>query len=185
MTAEPFLPLLARWQNFYVIVGSAAGGLTGLQFVVMTLIADARAGGNIHTVRAFGSPTVVHFCMALLMAAVATAPWNAMPGAAVTWGLCGVAGVVYSLFAISHAHRQSDYKPDLGDWIWYGLAPVGTYAILALSGLLLLRNAAIGLFVVAGASLALLFIGIHNAWGTVTYVAVQRSKKKKGEVPEE
>jgi hypothetical protein len=62
---------------------------------------------------------------------------------------------------------------------------VGTYAILALSGLLLLRNAAIGLFVVAGASLALLFIGIHNAWDTVTYVAVQRSKKKKGEVPEE
>jgi hypothetical protein len=31
---------LAGWQNFYVIVGSSAGALIGLQFVVMTLIAS-------------------------------------------------------------------------------------------------------------------------------------------------
>ena len=27
--------LLAGWENFYVITGSAAGGLTGLTFVVI------------------------------------------------------------------------------------------------------------------------------------------------------
>ena len=31
---------LSGWENFYVIVGSSAGALIGLQFVVMTLIAD-------------------------------------------------------------------------------------------------------------------------------------------------
>ena len=31
---------LAAWQSFYVIVGSSGGALIGLQFVVMTLIAD-------------------------------------------------------------------------------------------------------------------------------------------------
>jgi len=31
---------LAGWDSFYVIVGSAAGALIGLQFVVVTLIAD-------------------------------------------------------------------------------------------------------------------------------------------------
>jgi len=31
---------LGTWQNFYVIVGSSAGALIGLQFVVMTLIAN-------------------------------------------------------------------------------------------------------------------------------------------------
>jgi len=31
---------LAAWNSFYVIVGSSAGALTGLQFVVMTLIAE-------------------------------------------------------------------------------------------------------------------------------------------------
>ncbi len=34
------MPELAKWDNFYVIVGSAAGALIGLQFVVLTLIAD-------------------------------------------------------------------------------------------------------------------------------------------------
>src|SRR5271157_4358910 len=31
---------LAGWESFYVIVGSSAGALIGLQFVVITLIAD-------------------------------------------------------------------------------------------------------------------------------------------------
>lgn len=30
---------LARWANFFVIVGSSAGALIGLQFVVITLVA--------------------------------------------------------------------------------------------------------------------------------------------------
>ncbi len=29
-----------EWENFYVIVGSAAGALIGLEFVVVTLLAD-------------------------------------------------------------------------------------------------------------------------------------------------
>jgi hypothetical protein len=31
------LPMLAKWESFYVIVGSSAGALTGLQFVVSLL----------------------------------------------------------------------------------------------------------------------------------------------------
>ena len=31
---------LAEWDSFYLIVGGAAGALIGLQFVVMTLLAD-------------------------------------------------------------------------------------------------------------------------------------------------
>jgi hypothetical protein len=34
--------VLADWESFYVIVGSSAGALTGLMFVVITLVADAR-----------------------------------------------------------------------------------------------------------------------------------------------
>ena len=30
---------LKAWENYYVIVGSSAGALTGLQFVVLTMIA--------------------------------------------------------------------------------------------------------------------------------------------------
>lgn len=32
-------PLVADWENFYVITGSSAAGLTGLTFVVIALAA--------------------------------------------------------------------------------------------------------------------------------------------------
>jgi len=64
---HPITPVaLAPWQNFYVIGGSSAGVLTGLQFVVMTLVTQARAVNSMRDVRAFGTPTVLHFCTAHL-----------------------------------------------------------------------------------------------------------------------
>jgi len=34
----PAQDTLLQWENFYIIVGSSAGALTGLQFVVMALV---------------------------------------------------------------------------------------------------------------------------------------------------
>lgn len=39
MIQEASLPFLTNWQNFYMIIGSAAATLTGLMFVATTLIA--------------------------------------------------------------------------------------------------------------------------------------------------
>ena len=68
---------LPGWENFYVIVGSSAGALIGLQFVVITLIADtpvARAAAQASG--AFATPSVVHFGVVLFLSAVISAPWN-------------------------------------------------------------------------------------------------------------
>jgi hypothetical protein len=171
------LSVLTRWENFYVIVGSSAGALTGLQFVTMTLIAESRIS-DMRAVRAFGSPTMVHFCVVLLVSALASCPWDSMLPAAVALGCCGVGGLTYSLMAVRHARTQTSYKPDWEDWMWYGWLPVATYASLALGGFVVARNPASGLFVVAAICLALLFIGIHNSWDSVTYIAVHRPGKK-------
>jgi hypothetical protein len=62
---------LAGWENFYVIVGSSAGALIGLQFVVMALIANLPRGpGAAQTGKAFATPTVVHFGTVLLLSAL-------------------------------------------------------------------------------------------------------------------
>src|SRR5690348_7749139 len=54
----------AGWENFYVIVGSSAGALIGLQFVVITLLSGRPAGpGQQEAGAAFGTPTIVHFTM--------------------------------------------------------------------------------------------------------------------------
>ena len=68
----------AEWDSFYVIVGSAAGALIGLQFVVMTLIAEKPARDMQRAGAAFATPTIVHFGAVLLVSALMRVPW---PGA--------------------------------------------------------------------------------------------------------
>jgi hypothetical protein len=90
---EAVLSPLTQWESFYVIVGSSAGALTGLQFVVIALIAEAEAAASMQEVRAFGTPTVVHFCAVLFVSAVLSAPWHALSSAGLALDACGVAGL--------------------------------------------------------------------------------------------
>ena len=60
--APRVLPPLTEWENFYVIVGSSAAALTGLQFVVIAVGAEVSETRDPEAVSAFGTPTVVHFC---------------------------------------------------------------------------------------------------------------------------
>jgi len=38
---SPAHALLSQWESFWVIVGSSAGGLTGLMFVVVALVRES------------------------------------------------------------------------------------------------------------------------------------------------
>ena len=167
---------LGAWINFYVIVGSSAGALTGLQFVVITLIAQTQATGSMREIRAFGTPTVVHFCVALLISAVMSAPWHALSSVGFCLGVCAVLGFGYSSTVIWHA-RKAAYNPDAEDWFWYAALPLFAYAALLTAAVLLWWRPHVSLFVIAATSLLFLCVGIHNSWDTVTYVAVKRGEK--------
>jgi hypothetical protein len=164
---------LTDWANFYVILGSSAGALTGLQFIVMTLIAQTRMPASPEDVRAFGTPTVVHFSTALLISAMMAAPWPSLSNLDIGIGVCGGLGVVYALLVLWHAWK-APYNPDAEDWIWYGVLPLLAYAALGAAAMVLVLHPMQSLFVIAGTTLVLLLIGIHNCWDTVTYVAVHR-----------
>jgi hypothetical protein len=71
--------------------------------------------------------------------------------------------------------RQTDYQPVLEDWLWHTVFPLISYTTLVVAALLLPSNPAPALFVVGAATLLLLFIGIHNAWDNVTYLALERT----------
>ena len=171
---------LADWDNFYVIVGSSAGALTGLMFVVITLIADRRAGGSGGEVAAYGTPNVVHFCVVLLVSALLAAPWESLHVAGVALVIIGVAGVAYAAIIlrrmIRRAHLQNSYTPLLEDWLWFGLFPFTAYIALVVAALIFLADPAVALFIVGAALLLLLFIGIHNAWDTITFIATDPSR---------
>jgi hypothetical protein len=175
---------LREWESFYVIVGSSAGALTGLQFVVLTLISEAGVvRGTSDTLSAFASPNVVHFCAALLVSALFSTPWHGLGGPSVAVGICGICGFIYSVMVLRRALRQKDYKPVLEDWVWHAALPMLAYAALSVAGLTLASDPEDTLFVVGGAALLLVFVGIHNAWDTVTYVMSQRTRERRAQAP--
>ncbi len=105
---------LPVWENFYVIVGTAAATLTGLMFVVITLTSrlGQRSGSG---VAAFGTPTVVHFSVALLLAAMLCAPWQALWHVGLALGVCGIGSFIYTFVVVRRMFRQTSYKPVMED----------------------------------------------------------------------
>src|SRR5260370_13360306 len=86
---------LTAWDNFYVIIGSSAGALTGLTFVAITLVAGTPLRSRGWGIGAFTTPTVVHFGVVLLVSAILSAPWPALWHAALTLGLTGLGGLAH------------------------------------------------------------------------------------------
>jgi hypothetical protein len=173
------MPELTGWENFYVIVGSSAGALIGLQFVVITLIADVPIVKDMERASStFATPTIVHFCAVLLLSAVINAPWRGATPVAIIWGVLGLVGVIYTLVVARRMRLQTAYSPQFEDLLFHLLLPFAAYATLLGSAYAALSNIGGALFGVSAAALLLLFIGIHNAWDAVTYhVFVMRRKK--------
>ena len=173
------MSLLTEWNSFYVIVGSSAGALIGLQFVVLTLIGERPPQGAEEAGAAFATPSVVHFAVVLLLSAILSAPWNGIWTVAMLWVLLGLGGIVYTGVVARRMRMQTFYQPVFEDWLFHVLLPVGSYTLLAVSGYLAPSHARPTMFVVAAATLLFLFVGIHNAWDAVTYYILVHKKEQR------
>lgn len=169
---------LSDWDSFYVITGSAAAALTGLQFVVMALVSETRMRSSTATIDAFGTPTIVHFCAVLFVSATLSAPWHVLSLTALPIGGCGIAGVIYALLIARRTTRQADYAAVMEDWIFHVILPCISYAVLLIAAILLPRHETDALFMTGAVALLLLFVGIHNAWDSVTYIVVKIPPKE-------
>jgi len=170
--------MLSQWESFWVIVGSSAGGLTGLMFVVVALVKESSLPRSPDSLNAFGTPTVIHFVAVLLLAAVLSAPWQRFKDPAHVVGATAIAGVVYLLIVLRRMRRQSGYKPVLEDWVWHQILPLIAYVTLFVGAAGLSHEQDWALFAIGAASLLLLFVGIHNAWDTVAYVVATEKDRK-------
>ena len=170
------MTMLTGWQNFYVIVGSSAGALIGLQFVVMTLIIEMPGLSDVERASgAFATPTIIHFGAVLLLSALGTVPWHRILAISILWSVMGLVGVVYALIVARRMQLQTAYSPVFEDWLFHVLLPLAAYATLLAAACVARSNVRAALFCVGATVLLLLFLGIHNAWDTVTYqVFLQR-----------
>ena len=171
------LPILSHWQNFYMIMGTAAATLTGLMFVATTIIAgiDTHVPTANAGVAAFNTPTVVHFCAVLLLAGILSAPWQTFSSLSLLLGLLGLGMVFYSIIVLRRMRRMPHYQSTLEDWLWYMVLPLLAYISLIAAAIMLSANPAPALYIVSTAMGILLFIGIRNAWDNMTYLAVERA----------
>jgi len=167
---------LAGWDNFYVIVGSSAGGLTGLTFVVIALIRDARRVRLIG-LRTFVTPTIVHFGGVLALAAYLSMPHQHLLSVSAGLIVGGTAGVIYGAFTARNMYRQksTEYVPVREDWAWNVVLPSLAYTALIVLGLLIWQRTELALFGVAALALLLLFIGIRNAWDIAVWMTTHHS----------
>ena len=161
---------LAEWDSFYLIVGSAAGALIGLQFVAMTLIAGrTNAASSSDAGAAFATPTIVHFVAAFLIAAFIRMPWRAESSAAAMCGLIGIIGAVYTVIVARRMATQTSYEPVFEDWLFHAILPLVSYLILVVAAIEVSSYERGALFGVGAATLLLVLIGIHNSWDAVTW----------------
>jgi hypothetical protein len=167
-------PLLAEWDNFYVITGSSAAGLTGLTFVVIALSADAKRV-NMRGLRAYVTPTIVHFGAVLLLAAYLSMPHQSVFSLSLGLGTAGLTGVIYVCFIGASITRiASDYVPVHEEWIWNVLLPAAAYGTLLVMAFLVWHEPASSMYGIGAVSVLLMFIGIHNAWDVAVWNSVRK-----------
>ena len=171
---------LSDWSGFYSALGSAAGSLTGLQFVMMALIGDLPARpGEEETSNAFATPTIVHFAAVLLLVATGAAPWATLNDAAVAWSTIGTGGLVYLSDVARRMRRQVAYKPVFEDHLFHVVLPSLAYLSLGVTVAFCRSHPRATLFVVGLAAVVLLMVGIHNAWDNATYVVNLRRRRQR------
>ncbi len=174
---DPGLSLLGSWQNYYIILGTAAATLTGLMFLVISLMAGARVRSSTVYVAidAFNTPTIVHFCAVLVVALIVSAPWQSILDVSLVLGLANLGGVVYIVTSVPQMRRMEGYQPSRYDWIWYFSVPLALYVIIGIAAVLLLSHPVGALYAISTGALLILFTGLHNAWDLVIFLAVERS----------
>ncbi|MEA2339503.1 MAG: hypothetical protein QOE82_3510 [Thermoanaerobaculia bacterium] len=170
------MTVAAEWETFYVIIGSSAAALTGLQFVVVALSADRE--GLSTTSDVFATPTVVHFCAVLLIAAVLSVPRQGPASLAICLAALGIAGMIYTAIVASRFRREMHYVPVLEDRIWHVALPAVAYTALFVSGISAYWHEVGALYVVAVCALLLLLVGIHNAWDAAVYIATMKQRDR-------
>ena len=115
----------------------------------------------------------MHFCAVLLVSAILSAPWARSWPRRVGAHPASASPVAHLRLIVARRARPARLRPVFEDWLWHVMLPFVVLRGLTVGGPDARANAVTGaLFVVAAATLLLLFIGIHNAWDTVTYLVL-------------
>jgi hypothetical protein len=164
------------WHDFFSLAGTSGATLVGLTFVVVTLGTRLSTPDKIDGIRAFLTPTLVHFGSVLLLAMVVLAHWPSTWSTGIVLGLQGAAGLAYEV-KIVFVRLNIDFVTfKTLDWIPHTGFPVLANASLIAGGAGLIAGRSFGPYAVAGACVLLLMAGVYGAWDLTLWIIKNRDQ---------
>lgn len=168
------------WSDYFLLVGSAAGALIGLLFVVVTLTANRERSTVIVGARVYMSPVLLHFAFVLVLSAVALTPVLTRTGFGASCGAVALIGLAASAWVTASIRGPSVTATHWSDLWCYGVAPGVVYLVLAGVAVAVPAGATWGPMGLAAMVLALLLVSIRNAWDLVTWLAPREAPAEPG-----
>jgi hypothetical protein len=166
------------WDEFYLLVGSAAAVLIGLIFVVISLMQDRSRSSVLSGARLYMGPIVLSVSFVLVVSALALTPGvgrNRIAGVFTVVALWGLYRGIVSCIGIWRVRSEVHWTD-----IWfYGVIPSLLY--IALAGLAYAFWTDFGwatdglAWIVTG----LLLLAIRNEWDLITWIA-----PRSGDIPD-
>ena len=162
------------WHDLYMLLGTASATLVGLLFVAATVGSRYFTKETHPALRVFISPSVVHFACVFVGCLVAIAPTPNWAVAAAMIAVVGLFGLVYA-FVVWRGMVRHGYhaRLDTEDRVYYIAAPIALYFMFGGAAVLGCLHIEAACPVLAGASTALLLVGIRNAWDMTVWTVIK------------
>lgn len=158
--------MFVGWDNFYILLGSASGGLIGLLFIVVTLTSNMDRDRALQGASRYMTPTVLLFAAVLLVSAIASAPLPEL------WHRAGLAALAAALFVWALTNVWRMFGLSTGAALTHWTDPWCYAGFPALAYLALAVAAVVGSALGVGAVIAaILMLGVRNAWDLITWIA--------------
>jgi len=164
------------WDNYFLMIGSAGGGLIGLLFVVVTLTSGTDRSRVALGQQLYMTPTALAFAAVLTISATALAPRLPDWAIAACVGAIALAGLFSGVRATLGIARMrvGAEPPHWSDFWMYGVTPAALYLVQGAVAAAIAAQWPGAAHGVAAVQLALLLVGIRNAWDLITWIAPRR-----------
>ncbi|HEY1586525.1 MAG TPA: hypothetical protein VGH63_12610 [Polyangia bacterium] len=171
-----FAAVATTWQNFYLLVGTAAATLIGLMFVAVTFGAGLMRTESAVSARAFIDPPFTHFVTVLLIACLTLVPTMSP----ILLGTALLVATTLRTVALVRVHRrmreahQRYNDIELSDWMLGVVLPAACYAGLLATGIAFVAERAAAFSGLAVVIVTILLLGVFGAWELVIWLALTR-----------
>lgn len=167
--------MFENWENFYILIGGAAGALIGLMFVVTTLTAGRDPAQVSRGAPVYVTPVVFHFAVVMVISAIAEMPGVRPAAMGAVLAVAAAIGLPYAIVTTRALFRPGwPTPPDMSDRCFYGVFPALAYLAIAAAAAATWLASGMAAHLIGLSLLILLLIGIRNAWDLATTLAQQR-----------